>query len=67
LTLSGHTATVTGLLFSPAINVSTLLEGGRARLFVIDVGELMALARSKVATSLNVEEYRQYLEEETCP
>lgn len=42
-------------------------DGGLARVYVLDVDELMSLARDRVSRDLSDEECRQYLHLEACP
>jgi WD40 repeat protein len=67
LVLSGHEGQVTRVLFSPdSRRLATTSDDGTARLYVMDVNELIKLARSRVTRSLTPQECRQYLHKEHC-
>jgi AAA-like domain/WD domain, G-beta repeat len=79
-TLSGHTAAVNGIAFSPDGTRLATASGDRTArvwdaasewLYVppakIDIEALMALARTRVTRSLTPEECQRYLHVEQCP
>jgi len=68
LTLTGHELTVFGVAFSPDGRfLATASADGTTVVHLLDVDELVELARSRVTRSLTVEECRQYLHVERCP
>jgi WD40 repeat protein len=67
-TLSGHESGVQGVAFSPdGKRLGTAGQDGTVHLYVLDIDELMALARTRVTRSLSLEECRQYLHLDECP
>jgi WD40 repeat protein/DNA-binding XRE family transcriptional regulator len=68
LTLYGHTAVVGGVAFSPdGTRLVTMSDDGTARVYVLPVEELVALAETRVSRSLTTEECQKYLHVEQCP
>jgi WD40 repeat protein/DNA-binding SARP family transcriptional activator len=68
LTLYGHTGVVSGVAFSPdGTRLVTASNDGTARVYLLNIDELIALAKSRVTRSLTTEECQKYLHMETCP
>jgi WD40 repeat protein len=68
LRLTGHEAEVWNLAFSPDGRfLATSSTDGTARVWVLDVEELMEIAEARVTRSLTDEECRQYLHADRCP
>ena len=68
LVLSGHNGQVTGAAFSPdGKRLATASEDATVQVYLMDVDELIKLARTRITRSLTVEECRQYLHRERCP
>ena len=68
MTLYGGTGNVFGAAFSPdGRHLATAVGDGTARLYTLDMEELVALARERVKRELTEEECRVYLHAETCP
>jgi len=68
LDLSGQAATITDLEFSPdGTRLYTAGADGAIRPYILDVDELLELAKSLATRSLTNEECRQYLHVEACP
>jgi WD40 repeat protein len=68
LTLRGHTGAVYRLTFSP--DGTKLASTGRnptARVYALNLEDLVAIAQSQVTRSLTTEECRKYLHTEACP
>jgi WD40 repeat protein len=62
LTLGGHTRYIDALDFSPdGTRLATGSRDGTVRVYVLPVGELMAVARSRVTRGLTPQECAQYL------
>ena len=68
LTLHGHTAVVGGVVFSTdGTRLATFSDDGTARIYVLQIEDLMALARQRVTRSLTTQECQKYLHAATCP
>jgi WD40 repeat protein len=68
LTLTGHSDIVTDVAFSPDGRfLATASCDGTARIYVLSIEELVALARQRVTRSLTGEECQKYLHMEECP
>jgi WD40 repeat protein len=68
LTLSGHTAAVYRVVWSPdGHRLVTASRDGTSRLYVVDLNDLVDLARSKVTRGLTAEECQKFLHLERCP
>jgi WD40 repeat protein len=68
LTLTGHTAGISGVSFSPdGTRLATSSADGTVRVYLLNIEELIALAKSRVTRTLTDEECRQYLRLEACP
>jgi WD40 repeat protein len=66
-TLLGHTGGVHGVAFRPdGTRLATAGQDGTVRLHVLDIDELMELARTRVTRSLTPEECLKYLLQEEC-
>jgi WD40 repeat protein len=66
--LSGHTAAVFSVAWSS--DGHRLVTGSRdhtGRVYLVDVDDLAALARTRVTRGLTAEEYQQYLHAPACP
>jgi WD40 repeat protein/transcriptional regulator with XRE-family HTH domain len=67
LTLSGHSGVVSGLAFSPdGTRLATSGQDGTVRVYVLQISDLVALARSRLTRSLTAAECEQYLHG-ACP
>jgi WD40 repeat protein len=68
LTLLGHTNFVSDVAFSPdGTRLATASRDGTARVYLLNIDELIKLAKSRVTRSLTTEECQKYLHMETCP
>jgi len=70
LTLPGNLGAVTGVAFSSSNDEAHLVVSsvdGVARVFLLDIEELLALAHSRITRVLTTEECRKYLHVEQCP
>ncbi|MGD2146783.1 MAG: adenylate/guanylate cyclase domain-containing protein [Anaerolineae bacterium] len=68
LSLTGHTGEITNLAFSPdGTRLATCSYDGTARVYILPIGELVELAKSRVTRALTDEECRRYLHMEACP
>ena len=68
LTLHGHTGAVYRLAFSP--DGTKLASTGRnptARVYALNIEDLVTIAQSQVTRSLTTEECRKYLHTDACP
>jgi WD40 repeat protein len=62
-----HGATVTDVVFSPDDSMLASRDSdGSARVWALDIDDLLEIARQEVTRSLIDEECRQYLHLETC-
>jgi WD40 repeat protein/DNA-binding SARP family transcriptional activator len=62
LTLRGHTAVLTDLAFSPdGRRLATASRDGTVRVYLLPVGELVAIARSRLTRGWTKQECAQYL------
>jgi WD40 repeat protein len=67
LTLGGYGTRLQDVVFSPdGGHLVTASEDGTVRAYVLDIEELMALARERVTRALTAEECERYLHRETC-
>jgi WD40 repeat protein len=68
LTLTGHLSGVGGVAFSPdGTRLVTASSDGTARVYLLQLEELIALAKSRVTRSLTTDECKKYLHMEQCP
>jgi WD40 repeat protein len=68
LTLRGHEGRVTGCAFSPdGTRLATSGNDGTARVYLLNLDELIALAKSRLTRSLTTDECQKYLHIEQCP
>jgi hypothetical protein len=68
LTLPGNGLGVTGVAFDPSDHgTSIAVASGITRLFLLNIDDLLALARSRVTRSFTPAECRKYLHIEQCP
>jgi WD40 repeat protein len=68
LTLIGHTGGISGVSFSPdGTRLATSSADGTVRVYLLNIEELIALAKSRVTRSLTTEECQKYLHVEACP
>lgn len=70
LTLPGSLGGVTGVAFSPSDGGAHLVVSSRdgiARVFLLQIDELLALAQSRVTRPFTIEECKKYLHVEQCP
>ena len=68
LILRGHTGNVTSVCWSPdGKRLASASSDGTIQVYAIDIHELGALARRRVAVYPSVEGCRTYLRTETCP
>jgi hypothetical protein len=68
LTLYGNTGAVYRIAYSP--DGTRLVSAGRnpiARVYALQVDDLVAIAQSQVTRSLTTEECQKYLHDEVCP
>jgi len=67
-TLPGHAAGIYGVAFSPdGTRIATASSDGTARIYLLRVEELIALAKARVTRALTIEECQQYLHLAQCP
>jgi WD40 repeat protein len=67
-TLRGHVARVFSVVFSPdGKYLATASEAQSVRIFILDIKELITLARTHITCSLTPEECQKYLNQEQCP
>jgi WD40 repeat protein len=68
VTLRGHRQGVEGVAFSPGgKRLATAGQDGSVRVYALDLGDLVAIARSRLTRGLTTEECQQYLHLEACP
>ena len=68
ITLTGHTSGVSDVAFSPdGTRLYTASVDGTSRVYLLDIDELMDLARERLSRGFTQEECRQYLHLEACP
>jgi len=68
LTLSGHAAAVYRVAWSPeGHRLATASRDGTSRVYIVDLDDLVALARSKVTRGLSAEECQKFLHQDSCP
>jgi WD40 repeat protein len=68
LTLTGHTGGISGVSFSPdGTRLATSSRDGTVRVYLLNIEELIALAKSRLTRSLTREECQKYLHMEQCP
>jgi WD40 repeat protein len=70
LTLPGSSGGVYGVAFDPKEDGADLVVAGNdgiVRVFLLNIDELLALAKARVTRSLTAEECKKYLHSETCP
>ena len=59
---------VSGIAFHPDVRyLISAGPDGALRIDILDPGELIAIARTRVMRSLSVEESQKYLHVDTCP
>ncbi len=67
-TLTGHSSLIGSISFSPdGEYLATTGADGTVRIYVMDVNDLIELARQRVTRSLTTVECRQYLHVDYCP
>ena len=67
-TLYGHNSGVSDVSFSPdGKKLYTASVDGTNRVFLLDIEELMALARSRLTRDFTQEECQRFLHHDTCP
>jgi len=68
LTLTGHIAGISGVSFSPdGKHLATSSDDGTVRVYLLNIEELITLAKSRLTRSLTTEECQKYLHVDTCP
>ena len=70
LTLPGSLGGVTGVAFSPSdggAHLAVASVDGIVRIFILQVDNLLALAKSRITRPLTMEECKKYLHMEHCP
>jgi WD40 repeat protein len=68
ITLPGHTGRVNGLAFSPnGTRLASSSFDGTTRVYTLDLGELVALAHSRLTRWFTADECQQYLHLDACP
>jgi WD40 repeat protein len=68
LTLYGHNSGVGDVAFSPdGKRLFTTGADGTSRTYILDIEELLKLAKDKLTRELTVEECSKYLYQEECP
>jgi WD40 repeat protein len=68
LTLPVHTNNVWGVAFNPdGKRLATASWDGTVRVFLLNLDELIELARSRLTRWFTLDECRQYLHTDTCP
>jgi len=68
LTLYGDGGGVTNLAFSPdGKRLATTSTDSKVNIYLLNIEDLMALARTRVTRSLTPEECQKYLHQKPCP
>jgi WD40 repeat protein len=68
VTLSGHQDAVTGVAFSPDGKLlATSSFDGATRVYILNIPDLFALARTRITRQLTSAECKDYFQTETCP
>jgi WD40 repeat protein/DNA-binding SARP family transcriptional activator len=68
LTLHGHAGPVIGVAFSPdGTRLATSSSDGTARIYLLNLDELIALAKLRLTRSLTSEECQRYVHMDQCP
>ena len=68
VTLSGHQDAVTGVAFSPDGKLlATSSFDGATRVYILNIPDLFALARTRITRVLTSAECKDYFQTETCP
>jgi WD40 repeat protein len=68
LTLRGHTNSVNGVAFSPdGKRLATASRDGTVQVYVLELRELLNLARSRITRPFTPEECQLYFQSPTCP
>jgi WD40 repeat protein len=65
--LHGHTGPVSSVAFSPDGDRLVSVGVGLARVWALDLDDLVDIAEGRVTRSLSDDECRQYLHVEACP
>ena len=68
LTLRGHTGKAKSVAWSPdGKRLATASEDGTVQIYLMDVRELLSLARKRVTRNFTPDECELYLQSRTCP
>jgi WD40 repeat protein len=68
VTLYGHTRAIYSVAFSPdGKRLVTASRDGTARIYAIDINDLIKIATSRLTRSLTAQECQQYLHLDVCP